>query len=82
MLRWRLILGPASPLIIGAGWADVALPGVWLGVISLIAVALASGEVVELSRSAGMTPVAPLVHVGNFAIVACTGCRCCAGVRP
>jgi len=72
VLRWRLILGPALiALLIGACWADVALPGVWLGIISLITVALASGEAVELSRSAGMTPVAPLVHVGNFAIVAC-----------
>jgi phosphatidate cytidylyltransferase len=67
-----LILGPLLvAVLVGACWADVAMPGVWLGIVSLTTVALASGEAVELSRSAGLAPLAPLVHAGNLAIVAC-----------
>jgi phosphatidate cytidylyltransferase len=71
VLRWRLTLGPLLvAMLIAAAWADVAMPGVWLGIVSLTVVALASGEAVELSRAAGLQPVARLVHAGNFLIVA------------
>jgi phosphatidate cytidylyltransferase len=66
-----LTLGPLLvAMLIAAAWADVAMPGVWLGIVSLTVVALASGEAVELSRAAGLQPVARLVHAGNFLIVA------------
>jgi len=72
VLRWRLILGPLLvAVLVGACWADVAMPGVWLGIVSLSVAGLASGEAVELSRAAGLAPMARLVHAGNFAIVAC-----------
>ena len=71
MLRWRVILGLALvATLVGASVADIAMPGVWLGIVSLAVVGLASGEAIKLSRAAGLSPVAPLVHAGNLLIVA------------
>ena len=70
MLRWRLTLGPLLvALLIGAGVADASMPGAWLGPVSLIVTLLASVEAVALSRAPDCA-LAPLVHVGNLAIVA------------
>jgi phosphatidate cytidylyltransferase len=71
VLRWRLTLGLLLiALLLGACVADIAMPGVWLGIVSLVITALASGEAVGLAGASGLKPVAPLVHVGNVAIVA------------
>jgi phosphatidate cytidylyltransferase len=56
-------------LFIGASVADVAQPGIWLGLVSLSVAALASGEAVALSRASGLEPDAPIVHAGNLLIV-------------
>jgi phosphatidate cytidylyltransferase len=72
VLRWRLTLGLLLiAVLIGTCVADVSMPGIWLGIVSLTTTLLASGEAVALARAAGLAPIAPLVHVGNFAIVAC-----------
>ena len=52
------------------------MPGWFLGPISLIATLLASGEAVALARASGLKPLAPLVHIGNLAIVASAWLPC------
>ncbi len=71
MLRWRLTLGLLLvALLIGAGLADASMPGLWLGPVSLAVTLLTSLEAVAVRRASGLKPLAPLVHVGNLAIVA------------
>ncbi len=58
MLRWRVTLGLLLiALLVGACVADISMPGIWLGIVSLVIPALASGEAVGLARASGLKPL-------------------------
>ncbi|NLY02981.1 MAG: phosphatidate cytidylyltransferase [Rhodopirellula sp.] len=69
MLRWRLLLG--TTIIAGLVllcWLDyqAAIPGVWLMPVAVVLTVLATGEVLQLVRAAGLQPPGWLVYAGNL----------------
>lgn len=73
MLRWRLLLGTILiAAVVALVWLDsrAATPGVWLFPLALALSLLAGGEVLRLTRHAGLRVVGWVVHLGNLAIVA------------
>jgi phosphatidate cytidylyltransferase len=73
MLRWRLSLGTLLiAAMVGLCWLDhrAAEPGAWLLPVAAVLTVLASGEVLHLTSSAGMKPVAWAVYAGNLLLLA------------
>ena len=72
MLHWRIFLGVVLiAALAGLCWLDhlAGLPGAWLLPLALGLSVLASGEILRLSKSAGLKPIGPLVYCGNFLLV-------------
>ncbi len=79
MLRHRLLVGTLLIAVFaGLCWLDAtkaggALPGAWLFPVALLLSIAACGEVLGMLSSAERRPIAWLVYVGNFLIVAANG---------
>ena len=72
MLRWRLLLGTLLiAIMVGLCWLDhsASVPGIWLLPVAMVLCVLASGEIIYLSRSGGLRPIAWPVYVGNLLMV-------------
>jgi phosphatidate cytidylyltransferase len=77
MLRWRLFLGTLFiAATVGLCWLDHCagengtVPGLWLLPVAALLTILASGEVLHLANSAGLSPVPWVVYVGNLLLLA------------
>lgn len=73
MLRWRLLLGTLIiAALVGLLWLDcrATIPGVWLFPLAVLLTLLASGEILDLCRAAGLQPLDWVVYGGNLLIVA------------
>lgn len=72
MLRWRLFLGTLIiAALVAICWLDyrATMPGVWLLPVAVVAVVLATKEVLDLSALAGLRPLRWTVYVGNVLLV-------------
>jgi phosphatidate cytidylyltransferase len=79
VLRHRLLVGTLLvAAFAGFCWLEahqsLNLPrGAWLFPVALVLSLLASGEVLQLLKSAGYKPIGWLVYVGNFLVIAASG---------
>jgi len=69
MLRWRLLLGTLLiAVLVGLCWLDhhAATPGIWLLPVVVVAVVLATKELLDLAALAQLRPLRWTIYVGNI----------------
>ncbi len=72
MLRWRLLLGMLIiAVLIGLCWLDhlARLPGMCLFPLVVVALSMATSEVLDLAQAGGIRPIRWTVYVSNLMVV-------------